>query len=115
MATIEALTKAIIEFRDAREWKQFHNPKDTAISLTLEAAELLEHFQWKNAGEIEAHIASHKEEIGEELSDILYWVLLMSHDLGVDIGEAFMAKLRKNEEKYPVAAAKGSHKKYTEL
>jgi len=82
---IAELQKQIIEFRDARNWKQFHNPKDVAISLTLEAAELLEHFQWKNAKEVEEHVVTDKEEIAHELADVLYIVLLMSHDLNIDI------------------------------
>ena len=70
MPTLNALTRKIVAFRDARDWKQFHNPKDTAISLSLEAAELLEHFQWKNPAEIERHIKANKAAIGEELADL---------------------------------------------
>ena len=84
MRNIESLTKKIIFFRDARDWAQFHNPKDVAISLSLEAAELLEHFQWKNPAEIAAHLKTHKTEVSEELADVLYWVLLLSHDLKID-------------------------------
>ena len=86
-----------------------------AISLSLEAAEVLEHFQWKNGEELEEYVKTHKEHIGEELSDVLYWVLLMSHDLDIDIIEALNKKMNKNEEKYAVEKAKGNHKKYTEL
>lgn len=115
MTPIEELIKAVVSFRDARDWKQFHNPKDCAISLSLEAAEVLEHFQWKNAEEMAAHIASHKPEIAEELADVLYWVLLMSNDLDIDISDAFRKKLEKNGQKYSVEKAKGRHTKYTEL
>lgn len=115
MSDIKNLTKRIIDFRDAREWKQFHNPKDVALSLSLEASEVLEHFQWKNGKELEEYLKTHKEHIGEELSDVLYWVLLMSHDLDIDITEALVKKMDKNEEKYAVEKAKGNHKKYTEL
>ena len=107
--------KKIVKFRDARDWKQFHNPKDMALSLTLEAAEVLEHFQWKNPQEIEEYIKTNKEEIGEELADALYWILLMSHDLGIDILDASKKKIAKSELKYPIEKAKGNHKKYTEL
>ncbi len=113
--TIGDLQKAILKFRDERDWKQFHNPKDCAISLQLEASEVLEHFQWKNPEEIETHIKTNKEDIGEELADVLYWVLLLSHDLNIDIVKASQKKLKKNGLKYPVAKAKGSHKKYSEL
>ncbi len=115
MSNIKNLTKRIIDFRDTRDWKQFHNPKDVAISLSLEAAEVVEHFQWKNGDELKEYVKTHKEHIGEELADVLYWVLLMSHDLGIDINEALEKKMDKNEEKYAVEKAKGNHKKYTEL
>ncbi len=115
MKNIEELTKRIIEFRDARDWKQFHNPKDVAMSLCLEAAEVLEHFQWKNKEEIEEYVKTHKEHIGEELADVFYWVLLMSHDLKIDILDALDKKISKNENKYPVEKAKGRHTKYNKL
>ncbi len=115
MSDIERLTKRIIEFREARKWKQFHNPKDVAISLCLEAAEVLEHFQWKSKDEIEEYVKSHKDDIGEELADVLYWVLLLSHDLEIDVVGALDKKIDKNEKKYPVEKAKNSHAKYTEL
>jgi len=115
MEDINDLTKRIIKFRDARNWKQFHNPKDCAISLSLEAAEVLEHFQWKNTEEIERYVKTHKEHIGEELSDMLYCILLMSHDLKIDIADAFIKKLVKNEQKYPIEKAKGRKEKYNKL
>jgi NTP pyrophosphatase (non-canonical NTP hydrolase) len=109
------LTNKILAFRDARDWKQFHNPKDMAISLSLEASEVLEHFQWKSKEEIDEYIKTHKEHIGEELADVLYWVLLMSHDLGIDILDASNKKLEKNAQKYPIEKAKGRHCKYNQL
>ena len=115
MANIKQLVERIIRFRDARDWKQFHNPKDVAISLSLEAAEVLEHFQWKSKEEIEEYIKTNKKHIGEELADVLYWVLLMSHDLSIDILQALDNKLRINEAKYPVEKAKGRHAKYNKL
>lgn len=115
MSDIEKIQGRIVDFRDAREWKQFHNPKDLAISLTLEAAELLEHFQWKSQQEMEEYVVSHREEISEEIADVLYWVLLMSHDLKIDVIEALSRKMDINEAKYPEDKAKGNHKKYTDL
>lgn len=109
------LTEKVVKFRDARNWKQFHNPKDCAISLSLEASEVLEHFQWKNKEEIEAHIKNNKKEISKELADVLYWVLLMSNDLNIDLEKAFILKMKENAKKYPVKKAKGKHTKYTEL
>jgi 8-oxo-dGTP pyrophosphatase MutT (NUDIX family)/NTP pyrophosphatase (non-canonical NTP hydrolase) len=113
--TIDELQKKVIDFRDKRDWKQFHNPKDLALSLTLEASEVLEHFQWKSAKEIDNYTKSHKGEIAEELSDVLYWVLLMAYDLDINIVNSFKKKMEQNEKKYPVEKAKGSHKKYTKL
>lgn len=112
---IRQLINKIIEFRDKRDWKQFHNPKDIAISLVLEATEVLEHFQWKSKEEIEEHVKLAKKEIGEELADVLYWVLLMSHDFNIDVFESLEEKLKKNETKYPLEKARGKHTKYTEL
>jgi len=113
MDSIQKLTNKIIKFRDLRDWKQFHNPKDMAISLSLEASEVLEHFQWLTKVEIKNYLKKNKHLIGEELADVLYWVLLMSHDLKIDVADALDKKLIKNEKRYPVGKAKGSHKKYT--
>lgn len=115
MSDIKELTKKIKKFRDERNWKQFHDPKDVALSLVLEATEVLEHFQWKNQEEIEEYLKNNKEAVGEELADVLYWVLLMSHDLGIDIKEMLEKKIKKNREKYPVEKSKGNHTKYNKL
>mgnify|MGYP000969579118 CR=1 FL=1 len=112
---LQNLTESILNFRDQREWKQFHKPKDVAISLVLEASELLEHFQWKTDEQIAAYVKSNQEGIGQELADVLYWVLLLSHDLGIDLASAARSKLELNARKYPVEKARGSAKKYTEL
>lgn len=115
MADIEDLKAKVVAFRDERDWEQFHNPKDAAISLCLEAAEVLEHFQWKNQEEIESYLTHNKQQVSEELADVLSWVLLMCNDLDIDLSQAFLEKLEKNAKKYPVEKAKGNHKKYTEL
>lgn len=115
MSDIRNLTDKIIKFRNARDWKQFHNPKDVAISLILEAGELLEHYQWKNKEEMRKHIKENKEAISEEVADVLYWILLASHDLKIDPVKALEKKLKKNEEKYPIEKAKGKHTKYNKL
>ena len=115
MTNINELTKRIIAFRDDRDWKQFHNPKDVALSLVLEASEVLEHFQWKNKEEIEKYIRTNKKDIGEELADVLSWVLLMSHDLEINILDALENKIKKNEQKYPIEKAKGRYTKYNKL
>lgn len=115
MSNIKTLTDRIIKFRDARDWKQFHNPKDVALSLVLEATEVMEHFQWKSVGEMEKYIKENKTAIGEELADVLYWVLLMGHDLDIDVISALDRKMKINEVKYPVEKAKGKHTKYDRL
>ena len=115
MGKIDEITKRIVAFRNARDWKQFHNPKDVALSLVLEATEVMEHFQWKNKEEIEKYVVESKGEIGEELADVLYWVLLMSHDLNIDVLAALDKKMKINQKKYQVKKAKGKHTKYTKL
>lgn len=110
--TVESLMQKVLEFRDQRNWKQYHNPKDLAISLVLEASELLENFQWKTS---EQAIQDKKEEIRDELADVMIYILLLSDGLGVDLEEAVLAKIKKNKEKYPVDKAFGSNKKYTDL
>jgi dCTP diphosphatase len=115
MSDIKKMTARIKKFRDARDWKQFHHPKDLAISLALEAAEVIEHFQWKNGPELEAYLKVSKKEIGDELADVLYWVLLLSDDLGIDVVKAFDRKMDENKKKYPVSKAKGRNAKYNRL
>ena len=115
MATLEELTKLMLAFRDERNWAQFHNPKDVALSLTLEATELLELMQWRNGPELQEHLKVNREAVEDELADILGWVLVLAYDQGIDMGDAVRKKLVKNGEKYPVEKARGVAKKYTEL
>lgn len=115
ISTIAELQRIIIDFRNKRDWKQFHNPKDLSLSLVLEAAELTEHFQWKSSEEIKVYVKKNKAQIGDELADVFYWVLLMSHDLQIDIVAALKQKIRQNARKYPIQKAKGNAKKYTEF
>ncbi len=112
---IADLTKQIIAFRDARDWKQFNNLKDMSLSLVLEACEVMEHFQWKNIEETEKYAKDNKSAIGEELADVLYWVILMGHDLDIDILDSLKKKMKINEDKYPVQKARGKHTKYNKL
>lgn len=101
----------IIAFRDERDWKQFHNPKDLAISLTLEASELLENFQWKSS---EQAVDANFNKIQDELADVLIYSMMLAHDLGIDVKAAILQKLEKNAEKYPIDKFKGTSRKYTE-
>lgn len=102
----------VLKFRDDRNWKQFHNPKDLAISISLEAAELLEIFQW--SGE-DVYCRDKMEQIREELADVLNYSILMADACGLDLDEIIRGKVKKNNEKYPVEKAYGSKEKYTEL
>jgi NTP pyrophosphatase (non-canonical NTP hydrolase) len=113
--SLKDLQTKVIAFRDVRDWRQFHNPKDVALSLVLEATEVMEHFQWKSSAEIEVHIKKNRGAIGDELADVLYWVLLMASDLNIDLATVLDQKMKKNEKKYPVKKSKGRHTKYTEL
>jgi NTP pyrophosphatase (non-canonical NTP hydrolase) len=99
------------------DWKRFHNPKDLAISITLEAAELLEHFQWKAPAEVEAFLAveENRRRLGEEMADLLILLVSLADAVGLDLLGAARAKLRDNAAKYPVERAKGSARKYNEL
>jgi NTP pyrophosphatase (non-canonical NTP hydrolase) len=112
---IDELTQLAVKFRDERDWKQFHNPKDMALSLALEAAELLELTQWRNGEPLKAHLAEHREKLADELCDVFYWVLAIAHDHDIDLRKAFKSKLKKNAAKYPISKAKGRANKYTEL
>lgn len=101
----------VIEFRNQRDWKQYHNPKDLAISLSLEAAELLENFQWSTSEEaIEKRIAG----IKEELADVLIYSILLAESLSLNLDEIILEKLNMNSNKYPIEKAFGRKEKYTE-
>jgi dCTP diphosphatase len=115
MNDFEKTLARIRMFRDARDWMQFHNPKNLSISICLEASELLEHFQWKTMEESEAHAKAARAKISEEIADVAIYLLELADNLGVDLLATVNAKLAKNEAKYPVAKAKGSAKKYTQL
>jgi NTP pyrophosphatase (non-canonical NTP hydrolase) len=115
MSSLKDLQSKIIKFRDERNWRQFHKPKDLALSLVLEAAEVLEHFQWKDEEEVCDYIKDHKEDIGDEMGDVLAYLFQLADSLDIDLEQAFLLKLEKSAKKYPVEKAKGKHTKYTEL
>ena len=110
--SIKELTEKIVAFRDARDWKQFHNPKDMAISISLEAAELLEVFQWSGT-DTEADTEEKLAKIKEELADVLIYAFIMGNDLGLDISEIVSSKIDENNRKYPAEKAYGKADKYT--
>ena len=102
----------INQFRDERDWRQFHNEKDLAISISLEASELLELFQWKKSEEV---VEKSLQEIREELADVFIYSFMMADNLNLDVEEIIKSKLDLNEQKYPVEKSRGSNKKYNEL
>ncbi|MBI3540591.1 MAG: nucleotide pyrophosphohydrolase [Deltaproteobacteria bacterium] len=112
MSDIKRLTEKIRMFRDERNWKQFHNHKDMALSLVLEATEVLEHFQWKSEEEVNTHAETCKREISEELADVAIYLFELADNLNVDLADAVDKKLEVNTKKYPVEKAKGKHTKY---
>jgi NTP pyrophosphatase (non-canonical NTP hydrolase) len=109
---VDHLIQKLIEFRDQRNWKQFHNPKDLAISLALEAGELLENFQWKSS---EQAVQEKRDDIEEEMADVLMYLLLLANELGINLEQAVIDKISKNVKKYPESKSYGSSKKYTDL
>ena len=116
MATsIESLTREICAFRDARDWRQFHNPKELAVAITAEAGELLQHFVWQSAEQSEQRVNDRRAEIESEMADVAILLLELADNCGINLAEAIRAKLARNEERYPVAKARGSNKKYNEL
>ncbi len=112
---LNQLIEKLVAFRDARDWKQFHNPKDLAIGLSIEAAELQEIFLWKNPAEVSEVVSKKSIQIKEEVADIASFLLLLCHELDIDLTEALSEKIEKNAAKYPVEKAKGNHAKYNEL
>jgi NTP pyrophosphatase (non-canonical NTP hydrolase) len=109
MSEIKKITNAIIKFRDERDWEQFHNSKDLALALNVEAGELLEIFLWKDAKDAK------KEKVKEELADVFNYAFLLAEKYGFNVEEIVMEKLTTNAKKYPADRAKGSAKKYSEL
>ena len=115
MNDIKALTGKIKQFVNDRDWEQFHNHKDLALSLVLEAGEVLEHFQWKKPEEVEAHAINCKEEIADELADVACYLFELADNLKIDLPQAIETKLAKNAQKYPVSKSKGKITKYNKI
>ena len=113
--TIEQLTRRVLRHRDERHWAQFHTPKELAISLCVESAELLSLMQWKTGAELGEVVTRKRDDIQDELADVLHSVLLLAADLNIDLGRALEEKLTKDAAKYPVEKARGRNAKYDEL
>ncbi len=109
MSDIRELTEQINKFRDERDWRKFNNHKDVALSLILEAAEILEHFQWKSPEEVLEHVKTHRDKVGEEIADVAIYLLELASDIDIDLADAVEKKLEKNAIKYPIEKARGKH------
>ncbi|CAE6490214.1 MAG TPA: nucleotide pyrophosphohydrolase [Nitrosomonas nitrosa] len=109
MNDIELITQALLEFRDERDWAQFHNPKDLALALNIEAGELLEAYLWKSSEQADI------DKVKEELADVFAFAFLLAEKYDLDVKRIVLEKIEKNALKYPVAKAKGVAKKYTDL
>jgi NTP pyrophosphatase (non-canonical NTP hydrolase) len=112
---MQDILRKIRAFRDERDWMKFHDPKNLAVSITIEAAELLEHFQWKDEKAVDQHVRDNRDEIAEEIADVAMYLAELADNLGIDLIQAMEAKLEKNAKKYPVAKAKGVATKYDKL
>ena len=112
---LKSIQERVRAFRDERDWMQFHNPKNLAMSISIEAAELLEHFQWKSLQESEKHAIEAKDQIADEVADVAVYLIELCDNLGIALEAAIYTKLEKNAAKYPATKARGSAKKYTDL
>jgi NTP pyrophosphatase (non-canonical NTP hydrolase) len=106
---MEELIQELIKFRNERDWEQFHNPKDLALAISIEAGELLEQFLWKDPNEAD------REKVKEELADVFAFAFLLADKYDLDVKDIVLKKIKKNAEKYPVDKSKGTAKKYNEL
>jgi NTP pyrophosphatase (non-canonical NTP hydrolase) len=113
--SIQELTRRIGEFRDARDWGQFHGPKEMAVAIAAEAGELLQHFVWQDAAQSLHRVEERRGDIASEMADVAILLFEMADNCGIDLAAAMRAKLSRNEERYPVAKAHGSNRKYNEL
>ncbi len=109
MRDTQEIIAALTKFRDERDWNQFHNPKDLAVAISIEAAELLEVFLWKDVAQ------ANLEKVREELADVFAYAFLLADKYDLDVKEIILAKIKLNQEKYPLEKSRGSAKKYDEL
>jgi NTP pyrophosphatase (non-canonical NTP hydrolase) len=113
--TLADLAQRVVRHRDERDWAQFHTPKELAISLTVESAELLALMQWKTGPALEAALQSKRQDVKDELADCLHSLLLLADHLKVDLAAALEEKLKKDSLKYPIEKSRGRAEKYTDL
>jgi NTP pyrophosphatase (non-canonical NTP hydrolase) len=109
MKESEEIIKALLKFRNERDWEQFHNAKDLALAINVESGELLELFLWKNANE------ANLEKIREELADVFSYAFMLAEKYNFDVKQIVLDKIKENAKKYPINKSKGTSKKYNEL
>ncbi len=112
--TIKDLQKTVLEFVDERNWRQFQTPKNMSMYLSLEAAELMEHFLWCESSTSKQTLEEKRQDVEYELVDILYWVLNFAAQNNIDLVQVFERKMELNRKKYPIEKAKNNSQKYTE-
>ena len=113
--SIDDLTNRIRAFVEAREWQQYHNPKDMAVAIAAEAGELMQHFVWQQPEQVEQRILERREEIASEIADVGILLFEMADLLGLKLGDAMAAKIAHNEQRYPAEKSRGNNRKYNEL
>ncbi|EKE29558.1 MAG: nucleotide pyrophosphohydrolase [uncultured bacterium (gcode 4)] len=110
---IKELQQLVLEFRNVRDWKQFHNPKDLATAISIESWELQEHFLWKS--QADSYDLAKKQDVADELADIFNYILLFADSADIDLEKALLEKMSKNDKKYPISKAKWKSDKYNQL
>jgi NTP pyrophosphatase (non-canonical NTP hydrolase) len=113
--SISSLTARIQDFVDAREWRQFHNPKDLAVAIAAEAGELMQHFVWQQDGQIDERVRRNRDEIASEIADVGILLFEFADNLGFNLGDVMAEKMAHNEQRYPVEKSRGNNLKYSEL
>ncbi len=113
--SISSLTAQIRDFVDARDWRQFHNPKDLAVAIAAEAGELMQHFVWQQPDQIESRLERNRDEIASEIADVAILLFEFADNLGYRLGDVMAEKIARNEQRYPVAKSRGNNLKYSEL
>ena len=113
--SISSLTARIQNFVDAREWRQFHNPKDLSVAIAAEAGELMQHFVWQQPDQIAARLERNRDEIASEIADVAILLFEFADNLGFKLGDVMADKIERNEQRYPVAKSRGNNLKYSEL
>jgi dCTP diphosphatase len=113
--SISSLTARIQNFVDAREWRQFHNPKDLAVAIAAEAGELMQHFVWQQDGQIDERVRKNRDEIASEIADVGILLFEFADNLGFSLGDVMAEKMAHNEQRYPVEKSRGNNLKYSEL